>query len=87
MSDRTCCGAKCITPFCPQCGTRLQPEDPLAELLQHIRATAKGIEAELLKPRWATARKSWKDRRNIAIAKWRRWEQAVLDAIEARKEG
>lgn len=34
---RICCGRKRRTPHCPQCGARLAPVDPIAELVVHCQ--------------------------------------------------
>lgn len=83
----TCCNRECLTPFCPHCGRR--SEDPLVELLAHVR-DHQGSQATVLEeyrrefdqirePRPRDERKL--ERLTALAAKWERWGKALEEAI------
>jgi len=88
MSEPTCCGKLCVTPFCPQCGQAMQNVNPILGLLAHVKvshSTQKALLERIAKAPRNTQHRERHARfiakRTKTVEKWAQWESALSALI------
>ena len=85
-SEIQCCGRKCITPFCPHCGQRLE-QSALRQLQIYVRAQAKGRRKYFDRIR-RTDTETWAVKENAGnmAVRWENWAEVLGEVIAEIKD-
>ena len=74
-----CCGKICVTPYCPICGSRVNPDTPLSTLLDHCRSRVKQARASLVQMEGHAMNGPGAVRQRRIVTRWQGWVDLLLD--------